>query len=195
MKENLFELRANDELMFSPVFSDSEARNITIYLSIRSLAEGNDWVNLEREIEVSIRHIDDVPSIAEVVYLTGCGGGAYYRYFSTVPLNTDYGEYNVTSVSTDADYYTLEPGESEIFVLDFECDSTGLYAVDINIPITYQGEDEIVTYSDLAGIICPGTANMNYGDVGDEISTGYEVIIYQVEQYEWTGSGYRNTNP
>lgn len=122
----------------------------------------------------------------------GCGAGGYKRFFSPVPLNIDYPEYNVLSTSTDADFFTLQPGEFEVFVLNINCSAPGLYALEVHIPIKFQGKDEIVMYTDSPGFNCPNTLNYNYVDYN---SSTEQLTIYNVEQYKWTGTSYENINP
>lgn len=196
VKDNLFSYYTNDELMYAPLLAYDLSGSLKLYLFITNVETDGEWIVLSKDLDVSVRHVDTEPDMAEIVYLTGCGGEGFYRDFSVVPLNADYPEYLTSAESNDADYYTLEPGESEMFVLNFQCEATGVYSVKVELPVKYQGEDKTVVYTSFPGILCPDHLNFNYGNPGAPIGDyGYEVVLYNTEQYEWNGTGYTETGP
>lgn len=195
VRDHLFGSYLDNELMYAPLLQHDASSSMRLYLTITNVTPNEGWINLSKDLKISIRFIDEIPLNSEVVQLTDCGGAGEYRYFSRVPLSTDYPEYNVTATSTEADFYTLQPGEFEIFVLEFQCNAPGLYGLQVNIPVHFQGRDETIAYSGFPGFSCPDRVNYSYGSPTTETATGYEVAIYNAEQYEWTGSSYRKTSP
>lgn len=196
VKDNLWGLYENDQLMYAPngFIQDNLAGGISLYLTITASPNNLDWIRLANKLTITVRHISDVPAVSEIMQFSGCGAGGTYRTFSSVPLNLDYPEYNVLSASTDADFFTLQPGEIEVFQFGFQCNSPGLYSVEVHIPITFQGRDEIVVYKDFPGFNCPGRLNYNhvYPSLGLPNSKSE---IYDVKQYEWIGNGYQEITP
>jgi hypothetical protein len=175
----------NDKLMYAPQFMSDNPNELEASFTITNSPDNQAWIRLSKDVKVSIRFVDNPPPTSEIMQFSGCGGGGAYRYFSPVSLNRDYPEYNVSSSSSDADFYTLQPGEFEIFILRFQCNAPGLYAVSLNIPIQFQGREETVTYVDFPGVNCPGQLNYN----------SFDLEIYSVEQYDWAGTAYERTGP
>jgi hypothetical protein len=196
VKDNLFSLYTNDQLMYAPSLGDDTSGSMKLYLFITNTESNGEWIVISKELKINIRHIDTEPDLAEVVYLTGCGGGGFFRDFSPVPLNADYPEYAEKTASSDADFYTLEPGESEMFVLNFLCEATGVYSIEVEMPIKYRGDDTTAIYTSFPGVICPDRLNYNYGTPDEPIGeSDFTVVIYNTEQYEWTDPGYVKTGP
>lgn len=189
VQDNLMDMYFNDQIMYATndFMSGNLAGGIALVLVITSSPDNQDWITLSNRLTVTVHYIGDVPAISEIMQTTGCGAGGSIRHFSSVPLNIDYPEYNVISSNADADFFTLQPGEIEVFQFGFQCNSPGLYSVEVHIPITFQGRDEIVIYTDFPGFNCPNRLNYNYLDDRDQ--------IYDVKPYEWIGNGYQEIPP
>ncbi|MBS4014972.1 MAG: hypothetical protein KGZ86_00820 [Candidatus Latescibacteria bacterium] len=191
LQENGGQYYYDGELMYSLYIHDGDSYFI-FGLEIVNKSGGQDWVRLGNDMTLSVQYIGDAPDVTHVVELPLGSGAGFFREFSEVPLNSAFDRYDAKAVSTDADFYTLEPGEFEIFVVRFVCEHPGVYNVQFNIPITYQGEDGLITYTGANGFVCPDKMTYYLGGV---VNAEKDVIISDVKQYEWTGSGYSIYSP
>ncbi len=193
LKEKYAPLYENEELDYAPLIFNGNTENSTrISYTLTNAVSDNSWIRISKDISVSIRYMDEAPAAADVTVPNQCGEGGEYRFFPATKLKTDYPEYSVNLSANDpADYYKLEPGEFEVFVLNFECSAPGLYAVELNLPVNYQGQDGTVTYSSTPGILCPrGVTTYNWYP-----ATEGTIQIIGVEHFEWSGSQYELVQP
>jgi hypothetical protein len=193
LKNKYAPLYDNEELAYAPLIFEGNTENSTrISYTITNAASDNSWIRISKDISVSIRYMDDAPPTADVTVPSQCGASGEYRYFPATQLKTDYPEYSVNISANDpADYYKLEPGEFEVFVLNFECSAPGLYAVEVNLPVNYQGQDGTVTYSSTPGVFCPrNVTTYNWFP-----ATESNIQIVSVDHFEWSGSVYEPVRP
>jgi hypothetical protein len=147
-----------------------------------------------RTISIHVEYIEDVPQPIDALLLVGCGGSGEYRYFDTTPLDTTPSDYDVELEAHDiSDDFTLEPGEFEVFVLNFRCRAPGVYGITLEIPVEYEGSRGIFYDSSTPNLVCPQVANYHIGE--PEIDPPDTISIGRVERYVWTGSGYELDNP
>lgn len=179
-------LRGHD-LMYSPLLKTGP--EIYAILIITNISDEQDWIYLEKELTISITNSGAAPDDSHILYLEGCGGAGEIRKFSQVSLRSDFDKYDSTAISTGADFYTLEPGEFEIFEMHFTCQSPGFYRVQFNLPISYKDEEGLIPYSGIAGFLCPENARYYVGELLSLDVPG--VPIHDILDYEWTGSDYR----
>jgi hypothetical protein len=157
----------------------------SLVLNLTNITNEQFWVNIDNDLPVKVHYADELQQDASTYRQGGCGGGGFIRYFSVVPLKSDFIEYDILSSSTDADYFTLEPGESEMFSLSFTCQSPGIYGLKISIPITYKQTDGIIDIPIINGVVCPERISTYEVD-----SLGEGWFVYDSAVYYWDGSEY-----
>ncbi len=196
IQKGLWEPLRSRKLMTAPMADGDGMSAPSMFLSITNPTDHKDWVNLSKDISISVRYVGDSPDVAQVIGLMGCGGAGYYRVFSPIPLDNDHPEYSVKSSASDADFYTLQPGEYEIFALEFPCAAPGIYSVQVSVPTRFQGSEGIGTYTGSAGFACP--KHMVYDEVGVtglDATALQSAVLIRTQEYEWTDAGYRKLNP
>lgn len=193
IQENAAQYYSGNQLMYAPNISQpSPNNNMEIFLTITSIVETEDWVRLSREASITVNRLENAPEDATLIESSECGGGEFFRYFSPVPLRADFDKYESETSTNEFDYFTLQPGEPEVFVFSFTCEAPGIYHVDMNLPYTYQNSDAKIVFMGINGIICPEDAT--YFNAG--IIPGVdETVILDVSTYSWNGSEYERTDP
>lgn len=178
--------------MYAPyLISQSQNNRIEIFLRITSIVDTSDWVTLSREASITVTRLDDAPDDSAIIENAQCGGGEFFRYFSPVPLRADFDKYESDTSTSDYDYFTLQPGEPEIFIFALTCEAPGIYRVDMNLPYTYQDEDERIVFTDISGVVCPDDATFYTTGMIPEVET----VILDIATFTWSGSEYERTGP
>jgi hypothetical protein len=137
------------------ISSNGQSENASVTLSIAGAqGPGNQWIRVENFVKLSIQYQPIEPVVNRVETNFGqCGGGSSDHYFSPVSLEPNTKETIVSN--SDFDYFTLQPGEIETFVIPFVCEKPGLYTFKFYVPYSYQGSSVEAEYSDSKTIACP----------------------------------------
>jgi hypothetical protein len=125
--------------------------SLQVDLSLRALPGNQEWTHVENEAKVTVQTFN-APEHVNV--LKDCAGAAEFRYFTEVPLDREYDQYSAQTSVPNIDFFTLEPGEFEIFSFAFKCKAPGRYAVDLDILYSYAGQADKVRFTP-ADFICP----------------------------------------
>ncbi len=111
-------------------------------LNLQNNDENKEWIRISNIIIVSVTTLNDgsLPLKDLNVYheFYGCGGD-FYRHFPSTFLNGN--TYKSILMDTEADSFSLQPGEYEDFLLKLNCTSPGAYAVKYLISFTTGGNN------------------------------------------------------
>lgn len=154
----------------------------SIPIILKNTTSDNNWIRLNNTIKATINLLSTTaPEKANVITgFGGCGGGQL-KYFPEIELATSFDEYVQNSTYTEFDYFTLQPGEEELFIVSFKCASTGVYKFNIEISGTFNNEEGVLIISDTPPVVCPAS----YDSWFVEGST-----FYMDKSYFWDGSDY-----
>lgn len=169
---------------------------VDILIKITNVVNDDTWIRLEKDVSISISQIKNInmTDVNTVTFIQICGGGGYTWYFSAVELSKDFDAYQQqTSLSpnslSNADYFTLQPGETEYFVFELKCGSVGAFSVQFNIPYSYKDSSGTFSYNLPRGIICPNKfTNWILSPLG--AAPGELYALTNIDRYEWTGDDY-----
>lgn len=114
----------------------------------------------------------------------GCGGGGISNDFSIVNLSN---VSNLSTVSIDYDYFTLEPGEYERIVIPFHCSDAGIYHYHLEIDVNHAGKRSQIRISGPITTYCPNSfALRSYNDVIEDDTNS--TATYDVRTITYSGS-------
>jgi len=129
-----------------------QGSEIWLTRNIVSRSENTEWIELSNTIHVTVRRRNEIP---DHVNVTGeCAGSGEFRTFSAITLASGFDKYEITTAYSDADFFTLQPGEFESFKLSFQCTTPGFYIITINIPYTYLNGSGTITFIP-PDLVCP----------------------------------------
>lgn len=172
----------NDE--FNKQFGQDWNGGLGEYLSfdLESYSQLN-WVKVENRFTLHVFVESDIPNDINIVVISGCGGGSS-RLLEDVELisQVNMREYKVSLKSPDVDFFTLQPGEFEYFLIPLECKAPGIYSFAIEIYAEYLEGAGRFTISPPTKMYCPYRFN-KYHSFG----SGLEFL----GKFEWNGSEYQ----
>jgi hypothetical protein len=153
------------------------------FLLLNSIAS-NDWIKIGKSLNVSVSTNSTILAHVDVVDIQGCGGTGQVRVFSSINLRSDLRSFTQESTFSGADFFTLQPGEFEVFEVPFECKAFGYYSISVSAEYTYQGESGVVEFPKF-NALCPQTFT-SYSVTADGSLIG-------VENYAWKNGEYSQT--
>ncbi len=163
------------------------------FVTIESTLKGaeNSWIKLDNKFTVTFSvDTTSAPKDIDVVLMGECGDGRDPRYTKTIialdPANAE----KKISVPFDAHkFYTLQPGEFELFIMNFSCKVPGVYSVRYDLPFSISGKAGIISYNtdeDELKIVCPKSYTL--WDTGHLNENN---ILTRIETYRWDGQNYQ----
>jgi hypothetical protein len=158
-----------------------ENSELSMRFNISSIADSNNWIQLDKSLNVSVSVETNIPDHTDVFNGVGCGGAGNIRKFSQTPLQADMQNFTKEVIFSGADFFTLQPGEFEIFSIPFKCNTPGYYTISISTKYTYENQSGIIEFPD-AHILCPSSYTVY------SIST--DDTIVGVESFKWQNGNY-----
>jgi hypothetical protein len=156
-----------------------------IWISFESAFDNRTWFRLSNTANVTVDVLGDSPPTANGVELGECGGIGSIRNFPSVPLGRDFDRYSRRISSPEADFFTLQPGEFEIWEAQLTCGAPGRYRLTVEVGYAYgDGTGKITGTS--PEIICP----LEYNEW-----TMLTQSLEYVRSFRWNGSDYEQTGP
>jgi hypothetical protein len=152
-----------------------------VKFNISSIADTNNWVQLDKSVNVAVSVETNIPSHADVFNGVGCGGTGSIREFSQTTLRTDMQNFTKEATFSGADFFTLQPGEFEIFSIPFKCNAPGYYTISVSTKYTYENQSGIVDFPE-AHVLCPNTYTIYSVSTNDQI-VGVENLKWQNGNY------------
>jgi serine/threonine protein kinase len=161
-----------------PDFSGVDGPYYELDLTLTSITTGRERIRLNSTAMATVRRVADVPPHMHIFDPRGCGSGGTLRYFAPVALNAQRESYRQRTTNTDGfDYFSLQPGEFEVFVFPFICRGPGIYRVDLEVGYSYQGQPSKLQWSSSGDTFCPNAFTLwEWGKPG--------------EQFRWNGTIY-----
>jgi type II secretory pathway pseudopilin PulG len=139
-------------------YGPGPAKPVSYYVDIANISNNTVWPRIANTFHFTVSWIEDAPEHANVLLNGGgCGGGDFYTSETDVSLSPDFVSAKQNVLFNDYDYYTLEPGESGIFFLDVYCKGPGVYALDMDIPYSFDSDWKTVNWKASRTIVCPNT--------------------------------------
>lgn len=164
-----------------PYIYDSNLNSADVEFHFTSISNKS-WIELSKTVYVSIEVEENIPDFVNVMDPLGCGGGGEVRRFPVVALENSYLQFTTKTNFPDFDFFTLQPGEFEYFIIPFECKTPGYYRLTLSVPFKYDGDEGIIETPTIV-VACP----QNFTLLELDVPTG---TIYGVENYEWNNSDY-----
>lgn len=131
---------------------------VTYSIDLGNISNNKLWSKISNSFRFTVSRIEDAPNHASVLLSGGgCGGGSFHSSNTSIALSSDYITTEQKVVFDDFDYYTLQPGESEFFLFDVQCKSTGVYLLDIDISYTFDNGWNEINWKSPKYIVCPET--------------------------------------
>ncbi|HEY0068592.1 MAG TPA: hypothetical protein VGE04_01335 [Chloroflexia bacterium] len=154
-------------------------------LSIESDSTNRDWMQLSNTSDALVDVEQQAPEHVDVVISPGgCGGAINIRGFSAINLEQGSTAYTRKVTTTDADLFTLQPGEPESWNLPVSCKALGTYHVTLEIAYIYQQIQGKYSYS-LPEYVCPQSySTWAFWNNSPLVFAG---------SYEWDGAKYNKT--
>ncbi|MBC8507863.1 MAG: hypothetical protein H8D34_23590, partial [Chloroflexi bacterium] len=110
-------------------------------LEIKNVSNNPEWLRLSNQVNFIVSTIREIPIEMNFVEFSECGGVGYFKEFPPSDLLANVDEYKIGLTYPDADYFTLQPGEFEIFDFSIFCKDPGLYEIAIEIPVSHDNQD------------------------------------------------------
>jgi hypothetical protein len=137
-------------------FGPEVQRPASYFLDISNISNKTEWARISNTFQVTVSWIDNAPKHADVLLNTGgCGGGSYRSTDSTVSLSPEYLSTKQKISFSQYDYYSLQPGESEVFLYQVQCKGPGVYLMEASIPYTFTTDWNDIILVSPRYIVCP----------------------------------------
>lgn len=144
-------------------------------------SSAGDWIKISKSLDVNVSADSSIPRHTDVLNMPGCGGTGQIRDFSSIKLRTDLSSFSQKTNFTGADFFTLQPGEFEVFSVPFQCSAPGYYRVSITAEYSYQGENGVMEFPEF-DILCPQSATVYTTYDGESIAGA--------ENFDWKNGKY-----
>jgi len=154
-----------------------------VNLRISSIVADTGWIKINNKLIINVSTQKDVPEHVNVIDYGLCGGEGQIRRFPSVDFSNNFDTYELKPIYTEADFFTLQPGEFEEFEIPFECKSVGIFYFKVNISYEYSNISNTTDSNKTVGLICPQTFTSWRFDV-----FGHQFL--SSETYQWNGNGY-----
>jgi len=154
-------------------------------MTVTSLISENHWIKLSNAIEIGVAADQSgFPDYIEALLVSwGCGGGGVMRTFSDILLSADFETYSQESTTSEFDFFTLQPGEFEVFTFPIRCKTPGVYSLSFKVPYTLIDRSDVFMYRYERPILCP----KSYTAWGLEEGT-----FMSSSKDQWDGQDYQN---
>jgi hypothetical protein len=174
----------------SPEFSKQDGRDwhtaINPYWSydVESFSQLN-WVKVENRFFLNIFVESEVPDNINIIYVYGCGGGSPVSLSEVELLNqSNLSQYRIKLEAQGIDFFTLQPGEFEVFQIPLVCKTPGIYSISVELFAEYIDQMYSPVVAPSTKIYCP--YHYSYYSFGFYTNLNYE------GEFEWNGSEYQS---
>jgi hypothetical protein len=187
------DLAKADESVRQAIFDTQDAGNwptigvdLDLWL-VPSALENRSWIRLSNSADVTVTVLGDSPQNANGVHIGQCGGEGTIRKFSGISLVRDSQSYTRRISTTEADFFTLQPGEFEVWSTTVACGAPGRYQVSFTAGYNYEDTEGAITAMSKE-IVCPQEYSewAMYGP--------FEPLLF-ARTLRWDGTKYEQTGP
>lgn len=154
-----------------------------LLFTLTSMSDG-DWIQINKSLVVDVSANANVPQHVDVIHSVGCGGTGQLREFPSTNLRSDLNSFSQKSTFAGADFFTLQPGEFEIFYVPFDCKSPGYYDISVTVEYSYQGENGVIEFPTFDAL-CPQSFTVYTTEAGGD--------LLGVENFDWKNGKYSQT--
>lgn len=167
---------------------EGSTHDMSFMVKISASPQNGDWAKISNamNLRISSSRNTTVESVNVANLYGGCGTGKI-RTFSLAELDNNFEEYTQTLHYEDTDFFTLEPGEFEIFSVDMKCKTPGAFDVNIDIEYELMSDKGFVSLENLPLVICPLDYSIWYSE-----PLGDTNFIMLMGDYIWDGTKYIN---
>jgi hypothetical protein len=127
----------------------------SLSITITNTSKDTNWVRLDNKIDVTINAESTVPDHINILIGTGCGGSGDFRYFSDIGLTPKFKTYTETTRYTLSDFFSLQPGEFEVFSFPLDCQSPGIYQLVFKLPVSKLDQIGSINAGFGRSFVCP----------------------------------------
>lgn len=124
----------------------------SMMLKLTSVVEGRDWIRIGNTVSADVSVRTNLPDHLNIIQ--DCAGAGDIREFPSISLDASYAKYTARTTYKDADFFTLQPGEFEIFKFFFRCHSPGIYIANLEIPYAFTESNGNIEFTPPT-LICP----------------------------------------
>lgn len=167
--------------------------NIYKLVKITNISElGEEWIFVGSTINAKLYVISQTVDHINLWLSAGACGGGEYKTFSQIVLNHDRVSLNQHIASNDFDFFTLMPGEFDIFLLNFSCQAPGVYRPIISLTFNLSDQSETTPFFFDEIIICPESYSYWETDYSNVGYPPYYPLNY-LGDFLWDGLDYEET--
>ena len=142
------------------------------------------WIKIENRFFLNIFVEGEVPDNINIVYVYGCGGGSPVALPEVELLKeSNLSQYRIRLEAPGIDFFTLQPGEYEVFQTPLLCKTPGIYSISVELFGEYIDQMYSPIVAPSTKIYCP--YHYSYYSFGFYTNLNYE------GEYEWNGSEYQ----
>lgn len=168
------------------VFAPDSDGNFSFLVNLTSKSDQS-WIELKKTISIEVKAKSISNQMATAFrFPPQCGAGQNIREFSSFTLETNFEQYVTKTSSKDFDFFTLQPGEWEVFHVPFQCKEPGYYNITAQIEFQYENENGLIELP-LAQVSCPHEFTV-YTIDGIDSTTA---VVTDLETYEWSNGHYK----
>ena len=174
------ELLAGD----APPNSRGKLMQSSITIGNASTTNGG-WVKINNRLGVNFDlMLQDIEEHVNLVAMVpdGCGGGEN-KLFSPTTLKPEFELINQFISSSQYDFFSLQPGESDVFRIDYICASPGIYHASISLLLESSIGSENQEITGFPKMMCPKSYHAWRAFLGDS-------PLEDIGEYHWDGNNY-----
>lgn len=143
------------------------------------------WVKINNRLGINFDlMLQDIEEHVNLVAMVpdGCGGGET-KLFSPTNLKPEFGLINQFVTSSRYDFFSLQPGESDVFRIDYICASPGIYHTSVHLSLESSNGSEKQEITGFPKMMCPKSYHAWRAFLGDS-------PLEDVGEYYWDGNNY-----
>jgi len=160
------------------------AISTSLFYDIESFSQLN-WIKIENQVNLNIFVNSDIPDNLNIIYVYGCGGGSIKTLSEVELINqNNLSQYRIKLDSPGVDFFTLQPGEFEVFQIPFVCKTPGIYSISVELFAEYIDQSFSPTVVPSTKVYCP--YHYSYYSFGFYTNLNYEGEV------EWDGNEYKS---
>lgn len=173
----------SDEYLNWPLAPSGVDGRGELILNVSSVGDNKEWIKVANKLQVDVVAQKDIPEHVDVVGFSQCGATRERRIFDEIYLSTDFNEYKLNSTFAETDYFTLQPGEIEEFLLPFVCKTPGVYVLMASLSLEYLQIEYVTDSNQLFIFVCPQSFTFW------KVDPTYPQFLLS-ETYQWNGVDY-----
>ena len=123
-------------------------------------AGNREWLKLSNSITVTVMVLGPNIDLDQEFIVGGCGAGGNIREFPAIDLQQSSDTYSYELLNKEFDFFTLEPGEPELFAVPLVCRTPGKYTLVASSQYEYLGQT-LIAQSPQYSVVCARSARLH----------------------------------